>query len=89
LHLHRRARQCCKKSTGIKLLIDSAYEDKILPITKTNCVIKAVEDKKGRNDENGWQYRSLAAVHIKKARAKSLTIFLGGKVQIAIPGLVL
>ncbi len=42
---------CCahrgrKKSTGIKLLVNSAFEEKVQSITQTNCVIKVVNKEK-------------------------------------------
>jgi hypothetical protein len=45
-HFCRRACQGCNMSAGIKLLVNSAYEDKTLSIIWTNCVIKVVKDKK-------------------------------------------
>jgi hypothetical protein len=45
-NFHCCARQGCKKLAGIKLLIDCAYEDNTLSITRTNCVIKAVKYEK-------------------------------------------
>ncbi len=35
-----------KKLAGIKLLVDSAFEDKTLSNTRKNCVIKAFKDGK-------------------------------------------
>jgi hypothetical protein len=40
------AHQGYKKSAGIKLLVNSAFEEKVLSITQTNCVIKVVNKEK-------------------------------------------
>jgi hypothetical protein len=40
------ARQGCKKSARIKLLVDNLFGDKALSIIQTNLIIKAVKDEK-------------------------------------------
>jgi hypothetical protein len=45
-HFRRYARQGCKKSVGIKLLVNNTFGDNILSIIQTNYIIKAVKDEK-------------------------------------------
>ncbi len=45
-NFHCCACQGCKKSPGIELLVGCAYEDNTLTITWTNCIIKALKQKK-------------------------------------------
>jgi hypothetical protein len=49
-HFHCLALQSCKKSARIKLLADNTFGDKTLLVIQTNCIIKAVIDKKLQKD---------------------------------------
>jgi hypothetical protein len=42
VRFRRYSRQGCKKSAGIKLLVNNTFRDNILSIIQTNYIIKAV-----------------------------------------------